>query len=72
MAAAVVLALLSLYELVWRFKGGAQAGGWTVVYGMGLGFAGLSAELARRGRTRWAYAAFIAGALALATEDALP
>ncbi|MDO0911305.1 hypothetical protein QQM39_10710 [Streptomyces sp. DT2A-34] len=74
MAAGALVALVCLTVMVGRLTSGTQAGVGvgTVVYGLSLAFAGLSVELARRARTRWAMMAIILAAAGASLADAMP
>ncbi|TXS53896.1 hypothetical protein EAO75_07170 [Streptomyces sp. uw30] len=72
MGAGALVALVCLIVIVGQLKSGRQAGVGTVVYGLSLAFAGLSVELARRARTRWAMMAIILAAAGASLADALP
>lgn len=72
MAAGALVALVCLFVIVGRLNSGTQAGAGTVVYGLSLACAGLSVELARRARTRWAMMAIILAAAGASLADALP
>ncbi|WP_405589905.1 hypothetical protein [Streptomyces sp. NBC_01092] len=72
MGAGALVALVCLIVIVGQLKSGTQAGVGTVVYGLSLAFAGLSVELARRARTRWAMMAIILAAAGASLADALP
>lgn len=72
MAAGALVALVCLLVIVGRLSSGTQTGVGTVVYGLCLASAGLSVELARRGRTRLAMMAVILAAAGASLADALP
>ncbi|MFE6174429.1 hypothetical protein [Streptomyces sp. NPDC056464] len=72
MAAGALVALVCLMVIVGQLTSGTQAGVGTMVYGLSLAFAGLSVELARRGRTRLAMMAIIFAAAGASLADALP
>ncbi len=72
MAAGGLVALVCLFVIVSRLSNGTQVGVGTVVYGLCLASAGLSVELARRGRTRLAMMAIILAAAGASLADALP
>ncbi|MFF7167666.1 hypothetical protein ACFZBP_40905 [Streptomyces sp. NPDC008086] len=72
MAAGALVALVCLVVIVGQLNSGSQMGVGTVVYGLCLASAGLSVELARRGRTRLAMMAIILAAAGASLADALP
>lgn len=72
MAAGGLVALVCLFVIVGRLNSGTPTGVGTVVYGLALAAAGLSVELARRARTRWAMMAIILAAAGASLADALP
>jgi pheromone shutdown protein TraB len=72
MAAGALVAVVCLVVIVGRLDSGAYAGVGTVVYGVSLACAGLSVELARRARTRWAMMAIILAAAGASLADAMP
>lgn len=71
MAAGALVALVCLIVIVGHIGSGTQAGVGTAVYGLSLASAGLSVELARRGRTRLAMMAIIFAAAGASLADAL-
>ncbi|MDF3140154.1 MULTISPECIES: hypothetical protein [unclassified Streptomyces] len=71
MAAGALVALVCLMVIVGHLRSGTQAVVGTVVYGLSLAAAGLSVELARRGRTRLAMMAIIFAAAGASLADAL-
>lgn len=72
MAAGALVGLVCLFVIVGRLGSGTQTGVGTMVYGLCLASAGLSVELARRGRTRLAMMAIILAAAGASLADALP
>ncbi|MGW1958230.1 hypothetical protein ACWCPI_36715 [Streptomyces sp. NPDC001920] len=72
MAAGALVALVCLVVIAGRLISGAPTGLGTVVYVLSLASAGLSVELARRARTRWAMMAIILAAAGASLADVLP